>query len=284
MRSDSVSDGPVAIGWVPNISRTVTGNRHVSECFEDKCVNGGFRFVLEGRIVTVHSEIDNNIIVAKIKMMDESGLCWIYDERPLGIPLSKCSDDMRVAVRMQEITEMWLAFRGLIDSSTNPDYAPKRNEEYTTEMAECAICTAMNNLVMYADLSEPDRWADAIAERFILHSEALIDNLKSYPRKYKYWSNPKHFWNRHAVIRRSIKTVAMSQTDFTYFRSFVEIYRGELSEMDVTIRKMELRNERTSVVSAYINARMGSVNLNWLIISIIVAIVVGTVSIVSANL
>jgi len=241
-------------------------------------ITGATTSDVEGRDVIARSAGEVGNTTVRIRLVDDSGFCLLFIEDEQKHTTLENSEELYRLRMEQRLGEVWLAFRGLIDSSTNPRYSPQIGDGYSTEVAECATCTAMNVPILVSTVEEIDRWADLIADRFVKHSESLIDNLKSYPRKYRFWSNPRHFWNRHAVLNRTLRTVTMAFTDATYFRSFVDIYSDKITDVDTVREEIDLRIERLTTVSRFIEERMGSMNIGWLLVSILVAVAVGVLS------
>lgn len=279
---DSMTYVLIAVGWVPNISRKVTSNGHLFGKL-DKPSNGmAFHFDPSSRHIIVEQE-GNDFPRVKIQLMDESGQCRLLLEKESDRTDSYRLDDMGIFKVRQRLDEIWMTFRGRIDSSTVPDYSLPEDESYATEMARQAVCTAMDHTVLISEIDNLDRWGDVIAERFIQRDETLIDSLKSYPRGHKYWSDPKHFWNRRRVIDRALGLSAESSTNAIYFRSFISIYGDSVSNPDVLKEKLELRNERMSTMSRFVEERMEYISLQWLVRSVGIAVLIGLVSI-SLNL
>ena len=267
-----------AVGWVPNISGKVTSSRHISERVGVPSNGMVFQFIPETRRVHVDHGIEGFPDV-EIRLLDDSGLCHLLiEEGSCYSDLEKLGDMELFKVR-QHLGTIWMTFRGWIDSSTDPKYSPPRYGAYTTEVAKHAICTAMNFPILITELEDVS-WADAIAARFVQHDEAMNDNLRSYPRAHIYWSDPRHFWNRRRVINRALNTSAMSSTDAIYFRSFISMYSAVISDVETVERKLDLRNERMAAVSRFVEERMESTSLGWLLLSVAVAVIIGAFSLV----
>lgn len=273
---DSMAYALVAVGWVPNISGKVTSSRHISDRLNEPLNDMEFEFMPDARCILVKLKTDEFPDVV-IRLMDDSGLCYLQVEEGTYCCDLNNLNDMELFKVRQQLGKIWMTFRGCIDSSTDPKFAPPRYGEYTTEVARQSICTAMNLPILVTEIGDMN-WADAIAERFIQHDEAMNDNLRSYPRAYRFWSNPRHFWNRRKVINRALNASAMSSTDAIYLRSFINMYSKVITDVDTIMMKLDLRNERMAAVSKFVEERMESTSLGWLLVSVAVAVILGAFS------
>lgn len=218
----------MAIGWVPNMDDCVTSEEHISKKLKDSPKRMGFQFIPEGRQVIVRNEIGSRPFIV-IRLIDDTGLCHIFidngSERDGSTDWSDANDP---SAEMAFMTA-WMTFRGLIDNTADPAYAQPADGSYSTGIAEAAVCSAMNTPILISELTNPDRWADAIVKRFTDNYNATFDLIRKYPKKYRYWSNPNRFWNRRKVIDRSTDLFTKASTDCNCCRSFVNIYSDKIS-------------------------------------------------------
>lgn len=218
----------VAIGWVPNMDDCVTSEEHISKKLKDSSKRMGFQFIPEGRQVIVRNEIGSRPFIV-IQLMDDTGLCHIFVDDGSKHDGSTEWNDTNDPPAGMALLKVWMAFRGLIDNTADPEYAQPDDESYSTGIAEAAVCSAMNTPILVSELTNLDGWADAIVKRFTDNYNATLDLIRKYPKKYRYWSNPNHFWNRRKVIDRSTNLFTKASTDCNCCRSFVSIYADKIS-------------------------------------------------------
>ncbi len=117
----------------------------------------------------------NGFPTVKIQLIDDSGLCHLYIDDKTGIGNIEELNGYQKFELKGHLSIIWMTFRGMIDSSTTPDYAPPKDGSYTTEMAKSAVCTAMNIPILITDITNMEKWGDAVAEptsnaKIALHS------------------------------------------------------------------------------------------------------------------
>lgn len=275
---DSMTYAVIAVGWVPNLSRTVTSVENIAEkiCGSENGMT--FEFDPDVRMIAVYHKIDGFPMIW-IHPVDDSGQCELLIEADSGHAVTDGSDIMGSFNLMHFVHEVWMTFRGHIDSSTDPEYSDPGDDAYITEVSRQAVCSAMDSPILISEIESRDKWADAIVERFIQHDEALIDDLRSCPRMHRIWSNPKHIWNSRKAIKRALGLSLRSYTNTIYFRSFIDIYGQYVTELETVKKKLELRNERITSITRFTEGYLGYTNLRWLPISIGVAIGIGLISI-----
>ncbi len=217
----------VAIGWVPNMDDCITSEENISVKLKASQKRMGFQFIPNGRRIIVKNGKGERPFVV-IQLMDDTGLCHIFVDNGSEPDGSTEWDDSNNPADMALMTA-WMTFRGLIDNTADPEYAQPDDGSYSTGIAEAAVCSAMNTPILISELTIPDGWADAIVKRFTDNYNATLDLIRKYPKKYRYWSNPNHFWNRRKVIDRSTDLFTKASTDCNCCRSFVNIYSDKIS-------------------------------------------------------
>ncbi len=217
----------VAIGWVPNMDDCITSEENISVKLKASQKRMGFQFIPNGRRIIVKNGKGERPFVV-IQLMDDTGLCHIFVDNGSEPDGSTEWDDSNNPADMALMTA-WMTFRGLIDNTADPEYAQPDDGSYSTGIAEAAVCSAMNTPILISELTNPDGWADAIVKRFTDNYNATLDLIRKYPKKYRYWSNPNHFWNRRKVIDRSTDLFTKASTDCNCCRSFVNIYSDKIS-------------------------------------------------------
>ena len=265
----------VAIGWVPNISREITSDRHISFHLRGSPVRMGIRFTCRDRHILAE-RVAGDYPNVRIELIDDSGLCHIYID---GQSDAWKSDD-EVMSRLSSkvyLCGIWKAFRSLIDSSSDPECSPPRAQYFTTDMARYAVCSAMDSPIPISQVEGMGGWANAIAKRFLDCIEFMTDSLRTYPG-HNLWSNPKRFVNRHKVIDRSLGSFMTIATNAVYFRSFISIYSDAIADIDAVKEKLDLRLEKTENATRFIEEYMEITNLEWLLASVIIALAIGSIS------
>ncbi len=111
---------------------------------------------------------------------------------------------------------------------------------------------------VFVSEQDPDGWADAIAMKFIHSSDALLKDIQTYPMKHRFWSHPRHFWNRSKAIRRAWRIEEMGSDNLLYFRAFKGLYSSEMSNPEEYSESMKLVNELMATLTKHARMRMGS--------------------------
>lgn len=264
-----------AIGWVPNISRDITSDRHISFHFRGSPERMGTRFTCRDRHIFAE-RVAGDCPDVKIELMDDSGLCHIYIDMQSDVGMSDDDAMSRITSEVY-LCIIWNAFRSFIDSSSNPEYSPSRVQHFTTDMAKYAVCSAMDAPIPISQVESTGGWANAIAKRFLDCIEVITDSLRTYSG-HNIWSNPKSFLNRHKVIDRSLGSFMTISTNAVYFRSFISIYSDAIDDIDTVKEKLDLRLEKTENAARFIEEYMEITNLEWLLTSVIIALAIGCIS------
>jgi len=270
----------IAIGWVPNIGRKVTSDRHISDHLKGSPERMGVRFTYTDRHILAET-VAEDFPAVKIEPKDDSGLCHLYIDGGADTETWKGNDSLTRLSSEIHTSMIWQGFRSLIDSASHPRCSPPSGFYYATDVAENAVCSAMDYPIPVSDIENMNAWADAIADRFLDDLELKTDSLRSYPMKYRILSNPKRIWNLRKVIDKSLGSSMTVSTNVVYFRSFIKIYSNAITDIDDIEDMFDLRVEKMRDMSEFIKNRMESANLRLLLASIIIAFAIGVSSIAS---
>lgn len=272
-----------AIGWVPNISRKVTSDEHLSACLNGAPARAGYLFEFTDGLVEA-KPVNGDHPGFRIEPADDSGLCRIYVSEQPGSSETIREGGLHSLLLEMHLQEAWAGFRSLIDSSSDPRFLPASDSSYTTVVARYAICSAMSSPIPASEVESMGGWAQAVAARFVSNHELLTDDLKTYPRAHGRWSNPDLFWNRRKVINRALSRFMLASTNAVYFRSFIDIYSDRIPDVDSIVRQLDLRSKKLENTSQFIEEYMDSTNLGWLLASVIIALGLGCTSIAAGIL
>ncbi len=270
----------MAVGWVPNIGRKVTSDRHISDHLRGSPERMGVKFTYTDRHILAET-VAGDFPAVKIEPKDDSGLCHLYIDGKAAAETWKEIDPLTRLSSEIHISMIWQGFRSLVDSASHPRCSPPSGFYSATDVAENAVCSAMDHPIPISDIGNTGTWADAIAGRFLDDLELKTDSLRSYPMKHRILSNPKRVWNLRKVIDKSLGSSMTVSTNVVYFRSFIKIYCDAITDIDDIEDMFDLRVEKMRDMSDFIKNRMESANLRLLLASIVIALAIGISSIAS---